>query len=65
MMEMFTLAIDMQKNIIAAHEKSIEASRKALGSASALVKPQEAMRDATKAQMAAWEGWMRLWGWRA
>ncbi|MEZ5655671.1 MAG: hypothetical protein R3E04_07275 [Sphingobium sp.] len=64
MIEYIDLAINMQKRVIDAHEKSMEAARKSLGTADAAVKMQEAMRDATNANMAAWQNWLSLWGWR-
>jgi hypothetical protein len=64
MIELVDLCIDMQKRVIDAHEKSIEAARKSLGSASAAVKMQESVQDATMANLSAWQSWMSIWGWR-
>ena len=64
MIELIDLCIESQKRVIDVHEKSIEAARKAMGSANAAVKMQEAMQEATKANISAWNSWLSLWGWR-
>lgn len=64
MFEFLDLAIDMQKRVIDAHEKSLEAARQSVKGADAAVAMQKAMSDAAKANFAAWEKWMSLWGWR-
>jgi len=64
MIDIVSLCVDAQKRVIDAHEKSIEAARETLGEDHAAVKVQEAMQDATKANMSVWENWMSFWGWR-
>ncbi|MGD9810602.1 MAG: hypothetical protein AB7U35_04595 [Sphingobium sp.] len=64
MIEIVDLCIEAQKRVIDAHEKSLEAARKTLATANAAVKMQEAMQDAAKAQVGAWNNWLSLWGWR-
>jgi len=61
MIEFVDLCIDMQKRVIEAHEKSLEAAHKTLKSANASVAMQEAVTEATKANAAAWDRWIRLW----
>ena len=64
MMEFVDFAISMQKRVIDAHEQSIEAARKTLDASSSAVKMQEAMQQATKANMKAWDSWLSMWGLR-
>ncbi len=64
MMEFVDLCIDMQKRVIDAHEQSLAAAKKAMDSASAGVAMQQAVRDAAKANLAAWDKWLALWGLR-
>jgi hypothetical protein len=64
MTDMFGLAMEMHKRVIAAQEQSVDAARKTLKSGDAVLVMQKAVQDATKANMAAWEMWLGLWGWR-
>ena len=61
MIEFVDLCIDMQKRVIEAHEKSMEAAQKTLKSANASVAMQQAVQESTKANVAAWERWVSLW----
>jgi len=62
--ELFDLAINAQRRVIDAHEQSLEAARKSLGVGHAVVTMQQAMQDAAKANLSAWQQWLSLWGWR-
>jgi|GEM_PF-836505 len=64
MIEIVDLCIDAQKRVIEVHEKSLNAARKTLKAGNDAVKMQEAMQDAAKANMNAWQSWMSFWGWR-
>lgn len=61
MIEFVDLCIDMQKRVIEVHEKSMEAAQKTLKGANASVAMQQAMQEATKANVAAWDRWVSLW----
>lgn len=61
MIEFVDLCIDMQKRVIDAHEKSLQVAQKTLKGANASVAMQQAMQEATKANVAAWERWVSLW----
>lgn len=61
MIEFVDLCIDMQKRVIEAHEKSMEATRKLTNSSDSAVAMQKAMTDAGKANIAAWERWIAPW----
>lgn len=61
MIEFVDLCIDMQKRVIEAHEKSLDAARKTLTGADAPIAMQQALNDTGKANIAAWERWIALW----
>ena len=64
MIPLIDLSIEMQKRVIDAHEQSLAAAKKAMDSANAGVVMQQVIQDATKANLAAWDKWISLWGWR-
>jgi hypothetical protein len=64
MFEFIDLAISMQKRVIDAHEKSLDAARKSAKGVDAMIAMQKAMTDASKAQLDAWDEWLGIWGLR-
>jgi hypothetical protein len=63
MIEFIDLGMEMQKRVIEAHEKSIEAAHVVEGTET-VVAVQQAMNDAAKANLDFWGKWMSFWGLR-
>lgn len=62
MSDFFTLATDMQREIIRAQKAQIDAAAKALEAGQQMIDLQEAGQKAAEANLSYWKQWARLWG---
>lgn len=62
MSDWFTLATDMQREILRAQKAQMDAAQKMLDAGKQVTELQEAGQKATEANLAFWKQWVKLWG---
>jgi len=62
MSDFFTLATDMQREIIRAQKAQMDAAKKALEAGQQMIDLQEAGQKAAEANLKYWKQWAKLWG---
>jgi hypothetical protein len=62
MSDWFTLATEMQREIIRAQKAQMDAAQKMLDAGKQVTELQEAGQKATEANLAFWKQWAKLWG---
>ena len=62
MSDFFTLATDMQREIIRAQKAQMDAAKKALEAGQQMIDLQEAGQKAAEANLSYWKQWAKLWG---
>ncbi|ODP36636.1 hypothetical protein [Sphingomonas turrisvirgatae] len=62
MSDWFTLATDMQREIIRAQKAQMDAAQKALGAGQRMIDLQEAGQKVAEANLSYWKQWAKLWG---
>lgn len=64
MSDFFSLAIDMQREMLRAQKAQMDAAQKMVDAGRELTKLQEAGQKAAEANLAAWKQWSNFWGWK-
>jgi hypothetical protein len=62
MSDWFTLATDMQREILRAQKAQMDAAQKMLDAGKQVVHLQEAGQKAAEANLSYWKQWAKLWG---
>jgi len=62
MSDWFTLASEMQREILRAQKAQMDAAQKMLDAGKQVTELQEAGQKATEANLAFWKQWAKLWG---
>ena len=62
MSDWFTLATEMQREIIRAQKAQMDAAEKALDAGQQMIDLQEAGQKAAEANLSYWKQWAKLWG---
>lgn len=62
MSDWFTIASEMQREIIRAQKAQIDAAQQILDAGEQVTDLQEAGQKATEANLAFWKQWAKLWG---
>lgn len=64
MTDLFTLGLQMQRDLIKAQQAQIDAAQKMLDAGRDVMKFQQAGQKAAEANLAAWKQWAGMWGWK-
>jgi hypothetical protein len=64
MSDWFSTAVEMQREILRAQKAQMDAAQKMLDAGKQMSALQEAGQKAAEANMAAWQQWAKLWGWK-
>jgi len=62
--DLFTLGLQMQRDLLKAQQAQMDATQKMLDAGRDLMKFQQAGQKAAEANLAAWKQWSSLWGWK-
>lgn len=62
MSDWFTLATDMQREILRAQKAQMDAAQKMLDAGKQVTELQETGQKAAEANLAFWKQWAKLWG---
>lgn len=62
MSDWFTLATDMQREIIRAQQVQLDAAQKLIDAGKQVTDLQEAGQKAAEANLSLWKQWANLWG---
>ena len=64
MSDWFTLATDMQREILRAHQAQMDAAQTMLDAGKKVAALQETGAKAAEANVKLWKQWAGLWGWK-
>lgn len=64
MTDLFTLGLQMQRDLIKAQKAQMDAAQKMLDAGRDVMKFQQAGQKAAEANLDAWKQWAGLWGWK-
>ena len=64
MSDWFSTAVEMQREILRAQKAQMDAAQKMLDAGKQMTALQEAGQKAAEANLAAWQQWSKLWGWK-
>ena len=64
MSDWFTLATDMQREILRAQKAQLDAAKRGLDLGAQIAAAQEVTHKAAEANLKAWKAWAGLWGWK-
>lgn len=64
MSDWFTLATDMQREILRAQKAQMDAAQTMLDAGKKVAALQETGAKAAEANVKLWKQWARLWGWK-
>lgn len=64
MSDLFSLGLQMQRDLIKAQQAQIDAAQKMLDAGRDVMKFQQAGQKAAEANLAAWKQWAGMWGWK-
>lgn len=64
MSDFFSLAVDMQREIILAQKAQLDIAQKMLDAGRQVAAAQDMTQQAAAANLKAWQAWAKLWGWK-
>jgi len=64
MSDFFSLAVDMQREILLAQKAQIDVAQKMLDAGKQVAAAQDVTQKAAEANVRAWAAWAKLWGWK-
>lgn len=64
MSDFFSIAVDMQREILLAQKAQLDAAQKMLDAGKHVAAAQDVTQKAAEANVKAFQAWAKLWGWK-